>query len=165
MFSQLGKLVTLTMPPVERSQQLPPMNDEEAMDADAAVNLPPSTTKVATFLHKLVEMVLSKAREVRRAHGSERPIILIGWGVGAAVNCHVASVEPSSVDALVCMGFPMYTLDGMRGEADDPVLELKMPILFVIGQNATQSRLVKAFSSLVVVFFFKKKSFSSVQAR
>jgi len=107
-------------------------------------SLAASGTPIGGFLQKMITVVSSKLKEVKRGN-PDKPIVLVGWGVGAAINCHVASMEASgytipNISALICLGFPMHTLDGTRGEADDPVLDLRVPTLFVIGQNATQSR-------------------------
>ncbi len=141
MLAQLGKLVTITMPPLGERQQSLALADEEPEE---------SVTPVGQFLQQMIAVVTARVREVRRLH-PDRPVILIGWGVGAAVNCQVAVMEaqsapavgaasPGGISGLVCLGFPMFTLDGIRGEPDDPILELRIPILFVVGQNASQAR-------------------------
>lgn len=63
-----------------------------------------------------------------------RPIILVGFNTGSAVVCQVAEVEHAV--AVVCLGFPLLTAEGKRGEADDYLLELMYPVLFIIGQNS-----------------------------
>ena len=66
MVNSLGRFVTVKVPPL----------DEDG------------STHIATFLHKLITSVLTRIRDAKR-NNSERPIILMGWGVGAAINCQV----------------------------------------------------------------------------
>lgn len=46
----------------------------------------------------------------------------------------VAYLEP--VTALLCLGLPLVSVDGKRGEPDDFLLDLRAPTLFVVGQNS-----------------------------
>ena len=46
----------------------------------------------------------------------------------------------NGVSACINLGFPYYTLEGPRGEPDDPLLETWTPLLFVMGEHAVQSK-------------------------
>jgi len=88
------------------------------------------------YLYQMVTATLNKVREIK--HSAEaRPVVLLGWGVGAAIAAHVAGVE--RLAGLVCLGFPVSTLAGCRGQAGDPLLELKTPVLFVVGERCSQA--------------------------
>lgn len=64
------------------------------------------------------------------------------------------------ITAIVCFGFPFSTVDGRRGTPEDTILDVRCPVMFVIGQHATISRVddiedlrerMQVATSLVVV--------------
>jgi len=112
----LGKVIVINMP---------------APRGDNAIK-----TLVNSYLHQMVSATLGKVREIKNTNG-DRPVVLLGWGVGAAIAAHVAGIE--KLGALVCLGFPVSTLAGVRGQVGDTLLEVKTPVLFVIGERASQA--------------------------
>ncbi|KAG8226516.1 hypothetical protein J437_LFUL006906 [Ladona fulva] len=111
--SALAKVVTVPAPPSKNEKG-------EKLTFGQYLTLMASTTRV-------------KLRELRSVNVGS-PIFLIGWGQGALFACQISMVEP--VAGVVCLGFPMFTAEGNRGEPDDSLLDVHCPIFFVIGQNA-----------------------------
>lgn len=105
----------------------------------------------------IVSITRVKINELRTENPS-RGIILVGFNAGAALALQVALSE--SVACVVCMGFAYNTIRGPRGTPDDRMLDIKAPILFVIGQNSARTsqeemeglrERMQSESSLVVV--------------
>ena len=108
------------------------------------------TTSVTTYVYQLIMNIANTVKELKQKNPA-RPIILVGWGAAAAINCQVASMEPilshhnqnknTFISACICFGFPFFTLEGPRGEPDDPLLDCRTPCLFIVGQQASQCKI------------------------
>lgn len=46
-------------------------------------------TKASTYLRHMISSIAARVRDIKRAN-PERPVILVGWGIGAAINCQVS---------------------------------------------------------------------------
>ncbi|XP_017836876.1 uncharacterized protein LOC108596028 isoform X2 [Drosophila busckii] len=105
------------------------------------ITLPNTNDRIAKQnLDQVAETIVSLTR-VRihelRTENPNRGIILVGFNAGAALALQVAMSE--SVACVICMGFAYNTLRGPRGAPDDRLLDLKTPILFVVGQNSART--------------------------
>ncbi|XP_017889717.1 KAT8 regulatory NSL complex subunit 3 [Ceratina calcarata] len=88
-------------------------------------------------IDQLVQATRTKIQDIR-SDCPGRPIILVGFNTGAALACQVAQIE--HVTAVICLGFPFNTAEGKRGTPDDTLLDIRCPVMFVIGQCATLIR-------------------------
>ncbi|XP_032675346.1 KAT8 regulatory NSL complex subunit 3 isoform X2 [Odontomachus brunneus] len=86
------------------------------------------------FMDQLVQATRAKIQDVR-SDSPGRPIILVGFNTGSALACQVAQME--HVTAVICIGFPFVTVEGKRGTPDDTLMDIRCPVMFIIGQNAT----------------------------
>ncbi|EFN82752.1 Uncharacterized protein KIAA1310 [Harpegnathos saltator] len=85
-------------------------------------------------MDQLVQATRAKIQDVRSDYPG-RPIILVGFNTGSALACQVAQME--HVTAVICIGFPFATVEGKRGTPDDTLMDIRCPVMFIIGQNAT----------------------------
>ncbi|KAI1280580.1 KAT8 regulatory NSL complex subunit 3 [Halotydeus destructor] len=105
--------------------------------------------------------VKDKIKECKATFNEGRPLVLVGFGASSVIASHCALDNAANVTATVCLGFPLTGLNGFRGDLDDPLLEITVPVLFVIGQNSTmctlddmedfRERITKTETGLVVV--------------
>ena len=105
--------------------------------------------------------VRDKIRECKTTFSDGRPLVLIGFGASALIAAHSALDSAHRVTAAVLLGFPLTGVNGFRGDLDDPLLELTVPTMFVIGQNSSmctlddmedfRERITKTQTALVIV--------------
>ncbi|XP_018361440.1 PREDICTED: KAT8 regulatory NSL complex subunit 3 isoform X2 [Trachymyrmex cornetzi] len=88
-------------------------------------------------MDQLVQATRAKIHDVRNDCPG-RPIVLVGFNAGAALACQVAQME--HITAVICIGFPFTTVEGKRGTPDDVLMDIRCPVMFIIGQNATLVR-------------------------
>ena len=126
------------------------------------ISLPASVTSTQTlplplFVESMIGATIQKIQELKSSNPC-RPIILAGLQQGALIATQVAYLEP--VTALICLGFPLFSVDGKRGEPDDFILDIRAPTMIVIGQSSSTCTVdgieqlrhrMKAESSLLVV--------------
>ena len=85
---------------------------------------------------RLPKLVAAHGEALLAARGRSRaPVVLIGKSMGSRVGCHLTLEEDISVDALVCLGYPLKSAGKKAQVRDQVLLELRVPILFVQGSR------------------------------
>jgi len=117
-----------------------------------------TSTTMSQYVISTETAIRTKCKELRERHPN-RALILVGWQAAGLIACRVSLVEP--VTAIVALGFPTQFISGkICGDADDLLLDCRIPTLFVVGQNATTCSVddledmrehMQAETSLVVV--------------
>nr|CAH0113201.1 unnamed protein product [Daphnia galeata] len=117
----------------------------------------PQTLPLPMLVEAIINATVQKVQELKAGCPS-RPIVLAGLQQGALIAAQVAYMEP--VTALLCLGFPLFCVDGKRGEPDDFILDIKCPTMLIVGQSSSTCTVdgieqlrhrMKAESSLIVV--------------
>ena len=80
-------------------------------------------------LPKLIAAHRAALAALRAKH--DGPIVLAGKSMGGRVGCHVALVE--TVQAVICLGYPLCGAGNRSKLRDQVLLELKVPAMFVQG--------------------------------
>ena len=63
----------------------------------------------------------------------------MGWDNAALISLYVALLEPQNVTAVCCLGLPLKSLKGWRGEDIDPLTSLKCPVFIAAGSESLNS--------------------------
>jgi len=117
----------------------------------------PHTIPLPMFVEAIINATIQRVQEMK-SNCPGRPIILAGLQQGALIAAQVAYMEP--VSALLCLGFPLFCVDGKRGEPDDFILDIRSPTMIAIGQSSSNSTIdgveelrhrMKAETTLLVV--------------
>lgn len=136
LFGSLGKVITVTVAQKSRSS-------------------------ASDCLYEIRIAVRDKIKECKATFSEGRPLVLVGFGSSSLIAAHCALDNGHRVTAVVLLGFPLTGVNGFRGDLDDPLLEIAVPTLFVIGQNSSmctlddmedfRERITKTQTGLVVV--------------
>lgn len=118
------------------------------------------TDYIADILNDIRYVVNEKIKNCKNSYSS-RPVVLIGFNSASVLAVHCALQNPRSIAAIVCLGFPLKTINGNRGELGDTILELSCPIQFIIGENSVltplddiedfRERMTRSETNLIVV--------------
>ena len=116
---------------------------------------------VSESLQELRLALRDKIKECRTTFSEGRALVLVGFSASSLVAAHAALEHATRVTACVLIGFPLTGVTGFRGDLDDPLLELTVPTLFVIGQQSSmctlddmedfRERITRTQTALVVV--------------
>ncbi|XP_055389726.1 mucin-5AC isoform X1 [Condylostylus longicornis] len=104
------------------------------------VNTPAGSSVNKQPLQQITESLIQAAKTKIQELRNEQPmlnIVLLGFNAGAAVAIQIAHTE--NVNCVVCVGFACNTINGVRGAPDDHILDIIIPIMFVIGQNSART--------------------------
>lgn len=117
------------------------MNIGKAVPISVPAYRTPEGYVVKHYLEHCISAVRSKTSEFTTRF-PDRPIVLIGWNVGALLAMKVALLD--KVDAVICLGFPCNHVEGDEcQEYWEAFAKIGCPVLFVIGTHALTSSIEK----------------------
>ncbi|XP_065071597.1 KAT8 regulatory NSL complex subunit 3-like [Rhopilema esculentum] len=96
----------------------------------------PEDFAASSFLENLIGLARSKI-SLFKSKFPGRPVILIGWSIGALLSCHLAALE--QVSGVICLGYPSNGMDGIRETETYNIADIKCPMMFVIGTHSSTS--------------------------
>lgn len=107
------------------------------------VNIPYRAEQGAVEILQVIKAsVRDKIRDTRKKKFNEhRPLVLVGFNQGSLIAIHCALENPGQVSSVICLGFPLNAINGFRGDLDDPMLDMNIPMLFVVGQMSSTASL------------------------
>lgn len=107
------------------------------------VNIPYRPEQSASEILQVVKAsVRDKIRDARKKKFNEtRPLILVGFNQGSLIAVHCALENAGQISSVICLGFPLSSINGYRGDLDDPILDLNIPVLFVVGLMSSTATL------------------------
>ena len=126
-FSSMGRTVSIPMPPLDNNPNANAeidFNMEQVAGFDATI-CHPTETRIGPYLHKMIMSTAGKIRDLKRGH-PDRPIILVGWGVAAAINCTIAAMD----QALSATAAAMEGFNREAGTPGTPAHTVRYPTLY-----------------------------------
>ncbi|GIX89883.1 KAT8 regulatory NSL complex subunit 3 [Caerostris extrusa] len=89
----------------------------------------PST--IEEYLEQMLKNIRNKVTELKNHYPNRPPNIT--W---MDYRCFDSIALQEPIDGIICLGFPLTGVNGFRGDLNDPLLDSRVPTLFIVGQNA-----------------------------
>jgi hypothetical protein len=96
----------------------------------------PADIELGDSVEKMITNTRLQVKDMHKRNPN-KPIILVGWDTAALVSLIVSILEPQCISAVCCLGFPLKSLLGYRGENIDPLIDVTCPVFIAVGSNAT----------------------------
>jgi len=93
----------------------------------------PEDFAASSFLENVIGGARTKI-SLFKSQFPSKPVILIGWSIGALLSCQIATLE--NVSGVVCLGYPSYGIDGVREAENYNCLDIRCPVMFIIGTHS-----------------------------